>query len=199
MPRTFRALLLSVLITLFAFSFASPAAAAPGKCDVFLVDPMCEVGKTVAGKAGDVLAAPVSYAASSAVDAMTSWVADTAQWILGRVVAFIDNSTSPALDAGWFEERYRFMVGLGGLILVPMLLVATIRAVITQDLSQLVRSFFVYLPTAIFGTFVAVTITQALLAATDSLSAEVAQSIARRCVGDLRLGRLGAIKVGRRG
>ena len=160
------------------FALAPEAAAAPGKCDVAFADPVCEVGKTVIDKAGDVAAAPVSYAAGSAVDAMTSWVADTAQWILGRVVTFIDNSTSPTLDAGWFTERYRFMVGLGALILVPMLLAATIRAVITQDLSQLARSFFVYLPAAILGTLAAVTITQALLAATDSLSAEVGQSIA---------------------
>lgn len=170
------------LAALVPFAFlmlgTDTATAAPGKCDVVVIDPLCEVGKTVADKAGEVVAAPVTYAAGSAVDAMTSWVADTAQWILGRVVTFIDSSTSPTLDAGWFTERYRFMVGLGALILLPMLLVAAIRAVITQDLSQLARSFFVYLPTAILGTFAAVTITQALLAATDSLSAEVAQGIA---------------------
>lgn len=157
---------------------ALPANAAPGKCDAWLLDPVCEVGKTVAGKAGEVLTAPVRYAASSAVEAVTSWVADTAQWILKRVIDFIESSTTPTLDAEWFSERYEFMVGLAALVLVPMLVVATIRAVVTQDAGQLVRSFFVYLPTAIFGTFVAVTITQALLGATDSLSASVARNIA---------------------
>ena len=40
------------------------------------------------------------------------------------------------------------------------------------------RSFFVYLPVAILGTFVAVHLTQALLGATDALSAAVADGIA---------------------
>jgi hypothetical protein len=150
-----------------------------GKCEAFFVfDPVCEAGKAVAGKAGDALIAPVQYAAGSAVDAMTSWVADTAQWILGHAVSFIDHSTSPTLDGAWFSERYHFMIGLAALILVPMLLIATIRAVLTQDLGQLFRSFFIYLPAAILGTFAAVTITQALLDVTDSLSNAVAHNVA---------------------
>jgi hypothetical protein len=94
------------------------------------------------------------------------------------VISFIDNSATPTLDASWFSERYEFMVGMAALILLPMLLIATIRAVVSQDISQLLRSFFVYLPVAICGTFAAVTITQALLVATDALSAAVAQNIA---------------------
>lgn len=158
---------------------APPAMAAPGKCEaVFFWDPVCEAGKTVAGKAGEVLTAPVRYAANSAVDSVTSWVADTAQWILKRVINFIETSTTPSLDADWFTERYEFMIGLAALILVPMLIIATLRAVVTQDLGQLVRSFFVFLPVAILGTLAAVTITQALLSVTDAMSAAVARNIA---------------------
>lgn len=168
-----------VLVTFFLLAPTVPAGAAPGKCDTVLVlDTVCEVGKTVAGKAGDVATAPVRYAAGSAVEMFTSWVADTAQWILGRVISFIENSTSPTLDAGWFTERYRFMIGLAALILLPMLLIATIRAIVTQDVTQLLRSFFVYLPMAILGTFVAVYLTQALLGVTDALGAAVAHNIA---------------------
>lgn len=152
--------------------------AAPEKCEAWLLDPVCEVGKTVAGKAGEVLTAPVRYAANSAVDSVTSWVADTAQWILKRVINFIEDSTTPSLDADWFTERYEFMIGLAALILVPMLIIATLRAVVTQDLGQLVRSFFVFLPVAILGTFAAVTITRALLSVTDAMSAAVARKIA---------------------
>lgn len=157
---------------------APTASAAPGKCDAWLLDPACEAGKTIAGKAGEVAAAPVRYAAGGAVDAMTSWVADTAKWILGRVISFIDHSTTPTLGAGWFVERYRFMIGLAALILLPMLLVATIRAVVSQDMSQLLRSFFVYLPVAVLGTFVAIHVTQALLSITDAMSAAVARNVA---------------------
>ena len=162
----------------FLFIAPSPAEAAPGKCDIAFIDPVCEVGKTIAGKAGEVVTAPIRYAAGSAVDAVTSWVSDTAQWILGKVIGFIDHSTTPGLEADWFDERYRFMIGLAALVILPMLLIATVRAVVTQDLSQLVRSFFVYLPVAVLGTFVAVHITQALLSITDSMSAAVARNVA---------------------
>ena len=158
---------------------APPALAAPGKCEAFFAfDPVCEVGKSVADKAGDIASAPVRYAAGGAVDAMTSWVSDTAQWILGKVIGFIDHSTTPGLEADWFDERYQFMVGLAALVILPMLLIATVRAVVTQDVSQLVRSFFVYLPVAVLGTFVAVHVTQALLSITDSMSATVARNVA---------------------
>lgn len=177
MARSRRLLVPMVALGLFVL-WSPQALAAPGKCDVPLVDPVCEVAKTVAGAAGGVVTAPARWAANSAVDAITSWVADTAQWIVGKVIGFIDSSTSPTLDAGWFAERYRFMVGLGALVLLPMLLMATIRAVVTQDISQLVRSFFVHLPIAILGTFAAVVVTQTLLTITDSLSAAVADGIA---------------------
>ncbi|MDP9069321.1 MAG: hypothetical protein M3N53_13385 [Actinomycetota bacterium] len=157
----------------------TPAVAAPGKCEAFFAfDPVCELGKRVAGKAGEIATAPVRYAAGSAVDAVTSWVSDTAQWILGKVVGFIDHSTTPGLEADWFDERYQFMVGLAALVILPMLLIATVRAVVTQDISQLARSFFVYLPVAVLGTFLAVHFTQALLSITDSMSAAVARNVA---------------------
>lgn len=169
---------LAAVIGLQVAGFAPPASAATGNCDVFVVDPLCEVGKTVAGKAGEIATAPVRYAAGSAVDAVTSWVSDTAKWILGNVISFIDHSTTPGLEADWFDQRYQFMVGLAALVVLPLLLIATVRAVVTQDVSQLVRSFFVYLPVAVLGTFVAVHITQALLSITDSMSAAVARNVA---------------------
>lgn len=162
----------------FAVLNPGPALAAPGKCEAGILDLACEAGKTVLGKAGEIITAPVRAAANGAVDMITSWVADGAQWLLGKVVNFIDHSTSPDLGAQWFTERYRFMIGLAALVVLPMLLIAAIRAVMNQDISQLLRSFFVYLPVAILGTFVAVFLTQTLLAITDSMSAAVAEGIA---------------------
>lgn len=178
MSRGVRFLLLaSLAFPLFLIPLES-ANAAPGKCDAWVLDPVCEAGKTVLGKAGEIVTAPVRYAANGAVDAITSWVADAAQWTLKKVISFIDDSTTPTLGADWFTERYRFMVGLAALVVLPMLLIATIRAVMTQDVSQLVRSFFVYLPVAVLGAFVAVHVTQALLSITDSMSGAVARNIA---------------------
>jgi hypothetical protein len=159
---------------LIASKAAQPSS---GQCDLPLIDPICEAGKAVASKAGDVVTAPFRYAANSAVDGITAWVADTARWIVGRVISFIDTSTTPSLDAAWFSERYRFMVGLAALIILPMLLMAAIRAVMTQDASQLIRSFLVHLPVAVLGTFAAVVITQSLLTITDSLSQAVSEGV----------------------
>lgn len=141
-------------------------------------NPVFDFSCEIVDEVGDAATAPVRYAANSAVDTITSWVADSAQWLLGKVINFIDDSTSPDLTAAWFTERYRFMIGLAALVLLPMLLLAAIRAVLQQDVSQLLRSFFLYLPAAILGTFVAVFFTQALLEATDALSAAVADGIA---------------------
>lgn len=157
----------------------SPAMAAPGKCEtVIVVDQLCEAGKTVAGKAASVATAPFRHVAGSVMDTITSWVADSTQWLLTKVVNFIDDSTSPDLGLGWFKERYRFMVGVGALVMLPILIFAAIRALVAQDLSQLIRAAFVFLPTAILGTFVAVYLTQALLVVTDELSAAVGARIA---------------------
>lgn len=173
-PRSLAALIFFIALSSFS---ASPAAAAPGKCDVPLIDPVCEAGKTVAGAAGKVVTAPLRYAAGSAVEMVTTWVTDAAKWAVDKVIGLMDDSTSPNLEAGWFTERYRFMVAMAALVILPMLLMAAIRALMTQDGSQLVRSFFVYLPVAIFGTFIAVFLSQSLLAVTDAMSAAVAESI----------------------
>ncbi|MBA2312965.1 MAG: hypothetical protein H0V97_09235 [Actinobacteria bacterium] len=173
-----RLLLLGCLVLVFHGILQESSLAAPGKCEAGLFDPFCEAGNTVVGKAGEIITAPVRAAAGGAVDMLTSWVADGAQWLLGKVFSFVDHSTTPNLGTDWFSERYRFMIGLAALILLPMLLIAAIRAVMNQDVSQLLRSFFVYLPVAILGTFVAVSLTQTLLAITDAMSAAVAEGIA---------------------
>jgi len=169
-------LFVSAVMLFFPSDVAS--AAEKGKCDtVFVMDAFCEAGKSVARATGDVVTAPIRYAADSAVDTVTTWVADTAHWLLGKVLNFINTSTSPDLGAEWFLERYEFMIGLGALVVLPMLLIASVRAIITQDLSQLLRSFFLYLPTAVIGTFVAVAFTNMLLVVTDGLSSAVANGI----------------------
>ncbi|MDQ3964608.1 MAG: hypothetical protein M3277_11980 [Actinomycetota bacterium] len=139
-----------------------------------LADAACEVADEV----GDVALAPVRHAADSVMDTVTSWVADSAQWVLTRVVNFIDDSTSPDLGVAWFRERYRFMLGLGALVVLPIFLLAVARSVLRQDLHELVRTVVVHLPVAILGTFLAVYLTQSLLVVTDQFSAAVGARIA---------------------
>lgn len=158
---------------------SSSAAAAPGKCDVVVVvDFACEVGKTALGAAGKVVTAPVRAAAGGAMDIVTSWVAKSAQWLLGRVVGFIDSSTSPDLDAEWFRERYDLMLGIALYLLLPILVLAIIRSLLSQDPRQLFRCFWPFLPGAVVGMFVAVQLTRMLLVLTDDLSAAVSTNVA---------------------
>ncbi len=171
--------IVGALLPVVVLATATKTHAAPGKCEVVAIfDPICEAGKTIAGKTKDLATAPFRYVAGGAVDMMTSWVSDTAQWILNRVVSFIDRTTTPRLDAAWFVERYRFMIGLAALVLVPMLMVAAIRSIVMQDAGQLLRSFFLHLPLAILSTFIAVFLVQAALAITDSMSDAVASGVA---------------------
>ena len=177
--RPFRiALLAGLFVLALSGGSPTPAFAETNQCEApGLVDPFCEAGKALTEKAADVVTAPIEAASGGVVDVITTWVSDGAQWLLAKVVNFIDDSTSPDLTADWFEERYRFMVGLAALVLVPILLIASIRAVMNQDLGQLLRSFFVYLPVAVLGTFVAIFLTRALLAVTDEMSAAVSEGI----------------------
>lgn len=163
--------------SLLSFSAASAQSSKPddgcGSSNMF-ADAACEVVDEV----GDVALAPVRHAADSVMDTVTSWVADSAHWVLTRVVNFIDDSTSPDLGLAWFQERYRFMLGLGALVVLPIFLLAVGKSVLAQDLSQLVRTAAVHLPVAVLGTFLAVYLSQSLLVITDELSAAVGAGIA---------------------
>lgn len=178
-----RALSYAVIVGVTVAATPSPltaaSAAAPGKCDtVPVVDFACEVGKTALGVAGKAATAPFRAAAGGAMDIVTSWVADSAQWLLTKVVGFIDSSTSPDLDAEWFRQRYDLIAGIALFVLLPILLAATIRALLAQDLRQLFKCYFLYLPGAIAGMFVAIQLTQTLLVLTDDLSAAVSGTVA---------------------
>ncbi|MGH7316296.1 MAG: type IV secretion system protein, partial [Candidatus Rokuibacteriota bacterium] len=152
-----------------------------GRCDAGLLDKACELAKGAGDKIGsgisNVVTAPIEAAGNSIMDQLTTWVADAAVSLIGKIVSFMESSTTPRLTSSWFTDRYELMMGLGLLILLPLLLIAAIRALLHQDLSQLLKSFFLYVPVAILATFVAIHLTQMLLAITDDLSAAVSESV----------------------
>lgn len=170
---------LVLVVCVAVIPLPTPALAAPGKCEApILLDAVCEAGKTALGAAGSAVAAPVRAAAGGAMEILTTWVAESATWALGKVVGFIDSSTSPDLDSDWFRERYDLMGGIALFVLLPILVLAAIRALFAQDLGQLLKCFGLYLPGAVVGMFVAVHLTQMLLLLTDQLSAAVSGNVA---------------------
>ncbi|MBO0747457.1 MAG: hypothetical protein J2O47_03855 [Acidimicrobiaceae bacterium] len=77
----------------------------------------------------------------------------------------------------WFAREEGFMLGLMGLVILPMLLVATIAAIARQDLSRLGRTWFVALPFSIVSALVGVEVTRGALEVTDSLSSAVLSTV----------------------
>ncbi|MGH7316968.1 MAG: type IV secretion system protein [Candidatus Rokuibacteriota bacterium] len=152
-----------------------------GRCDAGWMDRPCEwakgAGDAIGSGVGNAVSAPLEAAGNSIMDQLTTWVADAAVSLIGRIVSFMESSTTPRLSSSWFTDRYELMMGLGLLILLPLLLIAAIRALLHQDLSQLLKSFFLYVPLAILATFVAIHLTQMLLSITDDLSAAVSESV----------------------
>ena len=151
-----------------------PAAAVPTPCDVPLISQGCSaVGDVVGAVAG----AGAQAAGSAVLDALTGWVGDGASWLLKQVAEAINETTRVDLGAQWFSDHYGFMFGVGGLLLLPLLLLAVVQALIRQDPRLLARAAFLQMPAAVLLTGLAVAVTQTLLAVTDALSAELTAGI----------------------
>lgn len=136
---------------------------------------VCE--KTLGEKIGEFVESPGKYVAREGVESLTKFLADGAIWLTGKAVNSINESVKPELGADWFQERYKVMLGLAALVMVPMLMMSVIRAVMQQDLNQLLKSFLMYLPIAILIMFIATQIVQASLVVTDGLSDAVSKNI----------------------
>ncbi len=130
------------------------------------LDPLCQA----AGLASGVLA----DGAGSVLQAMTQWVVDGATWLLDQIGDVLATTTSVDLGAGWFESHYQVMLGILGVVVVPMFLGAVLQAVLRQDGGILVRAVLVHLPLALVLAGGAIKTVQLALAATDGLSSLVA-------------------------
>lgn len=118
----------------------------------------------------------VGFGADQVLESIGRWVASGAVWLIGQVGSVMSATTKPEIDAAWFSSHYRFMTGLGGALVLPLLLVSVLQAVVRQDLGGLVRTAAVQLPLALLLTAVAVTLVQLGLGAVDSASGTLARS-----------------------
>jgi hypothetical protein len=158
-----------------AISLPAPAAsAAVGPCDFvgvpFVPDPAEKVCDKVTGAAGDV-AMDVAGDAAKAITApifrqATEWVADGAGWLVGRVGALIDTTTTPRLDSRWFTAQYREMGLLATALALPLLFLAIMQSALARNPAVISRALAA-VPTAFVLTGAAVAIIAALLAITD--------------------------------
>jgi hypothetical protein len=168
---------LTLLVATFAFGVhARPARAAlgpiPNPCDLPGPGYVCDAVGGLAGSAADA-------AGDFVMRGVTVWVTNAAVWVTGKVGQLIDATASPDVRAAWFTGQYRAMLGVAGLLALPMLLLAVIQALLRQDVWILLRSAFGYLPMAFILAGAAIVGTDLLISITDDLSAMVTRGLGR--------------------
>src|SRR5579884_889760 len=136
-----------------------------------------------AGTAVSTVAAPVASAAGQAfqegfAESISHWVGDGATFFMGKAGAVIDSTTTPQLSAGWFQEHYRPILALAGLLVIPFLFMSVIGAVIHNDSGRLIRLLAGNLPAATLLAGAGVALVTVGLAITDELSGLVGHGAA---------------------
>jgi hypothetical protein len=165
--------LAGALLTFFAAP-PTKAAALPGPCDVvgipFVGGPAKDACDKVTGAAGNVAGDAVGDAAKAVAQPIfrqaTEWVAQGAGWLVGRVGALIDTSTTPRLQSRWFAGQYAQMGLLASALALPLLFLAVIQAALARN-SALITRALAAVPVAFVLTGAAVAIVAALLGVTD--------------------------------
>lgn len=112
-----------------------------------------------------------SAAAGAVFDTISSSMNTAADWFIGQVVDLMDSTTAPSLTGPWFLAQVDYMMQVGAMVVLPVLLIATIGAVLRQDLPRLGRVWGVGLPVAVFSGFAAPFLAAQLLLVTDALCA----------------------------
>jgi hypothetical protein len=124
-------------------------------------------------------------AASGFLDVVVKGLGAAATWMLGHLMAVIVDSPKPTLTSSWFLTREKTMASLMILVLVPLLMAATLGAVVRRDLARLVHIWAVGLPLSAVAGLVAVQLVSLALSATDALSYAIGPaSVHSRLSGD---------------
>ena len=168
--RTVCVVLAVVCVTLLVFAPAArPAPAAlgiPAPCDIPGADIVCDAVGSVAQATADLI-----------MRGVTVWVTNAAVWTAGKVGSLIDTTTSPNVQADWFQNQYAAMLTVAAALALPLLLLALIQAVWRQDVWILLRAACGYLPLAFILAGSAIVATQLLIAITDDLSTMIVSSL----------------------
>ncbi len=127
--------------------------------------------------------APVPLTPNDNLQAVGQWVFGGANWSVCQIPRLIGLSVDPVKcppeqavmvrlpePKDWFAPVYRRMIEIAGLLMLPMLLLAYLQSLLRQDPAMALRATFGYAPLAVVLSAVAVTLTQTLIAVTDSFS-----------------------------
>ncbi|MHB8510234.1 MAG: hypothetical protein ACYDGR_16585 [Candidatus Dormibacteria bacterium] len=150
---------------------------------------LCQIGNAP----GNLVGGAVQFGADQAVVAVTKWVAAGASQLIGEVAKGLNDTAKPNLTQTWFLDHYRTMASIAAVLMLPLLLASVLQGVIRQDVPQILKSAFLYVPLAIFVTGIAVTVTGWTLDATDGMSQLVSQGMGDNLT--TFLGKVGTIYV----
>jgi hypothetical protein len=116
------------------------------------------------------------------LQAVSQWIFGGSNWMVCQLPSQLGLQIDPAKcpppllaiklpqPQDWFAPLYKRMVGLGGLLLLPMLLLALLQSLIRRDPAMALKAAFGYVPLAVVLTATAVGIIQSLLTLSDSFS-----------------------------
>jgi hypothetical protein len=119
------------------------------------------VGGVISGATGDV--------ASLALNAIATAAAGSAKFALDETATLMKATSTPRLQAPWFQHVYWRLAGISVLLTLPCLFAAAVHSIVRSDLALLARAAFAYLPCATLAVGVCAQVTALLLSATDEL------------------------------
>src|SRR3954454_12891400 len=133
----------------------------------------CDVGKgatdTVTGAPGDI----AKSVAGSALDQATAWMTDAATWTTKQISAGIEKTSTPELDASWYEERFGSMIALGLCLAALVSMMALASAAIRRDPEALAATVYGMLRAGL-GTGLVLVLTALALGVADEISNAIA-------------------------
>ena len=127
------------------------------------------MGGGLGGAAGNV----AGSIAGGVVALFLGYLADAGAWLVSHLIGLAGPNADPNLDATWFRTQWpaiRVVVEAG---VVPLLMVATIGAVLRQDLKRLGRIWGVGVPVAVTCAAAGIVLTKYAMSFTDALTNNV--------------------------
>jgi|SRR5579875_1595060 len=142
----------------------------------------------IAGAVGNFLVKELFHELSKVIESL---VASVVNDVLNTVVRQTTAVTQKEGNS-WFAHEVGTMAAVGELVVAPLLMVATIGAILRQDLRRLGRAWAVGLPVAALGGLGAMELARVGMKATDGLTAAVLAAAAPHLKADF----VGAVSVG---
>ena len=139
--------------------------------------PNAAVLEAGAGAAGDATGAAAGAIGGGILDQATKWMTDAARWVTEKIQGFIQETTTPELQASWYRERFDGMAALGVGLAVLVALIALGSAAMRRD-SDAMGATFIGMFRAGIGTGIVLAITVMALSVADGITNWVAADAA---------------------